>query len=191
MTRLFSYVLAYDEGFAPNPYGDFCTLVHCKFSSSGRPNIVELAQVGDWVAGTGGVNYSSAGHGRLIYAMRVDEKLTLKQFSSDRRFAGRANNWALYARRTNRFALVSKHFFYFGEQAVDISRTPAGQLDHSFEKSGRGFRSDFSEAFIAEFALWLERTYPVGVHGDPCGGRPPHATSRPVCRPRSLSRSLG
>ena len=35
---------------------------------------MELAEEGDWIAGTGGADLSkSAGHGKLIYAMRVDE----------------------------------------------------------------------------------------------------------------------
>lgn len=52
---LFSYVVDHDHGFAPNPYGGYCTLVHCKFGGErGRQNIVEMAKVGDWIVGTGG-----------------------------------------------------------------------------------------------------------------------------------------
>ena len=55
MSALFSYVVDRDLGFAPNPYGGFCTLAHCKFSISGKKKIVELAKIGDWIAGTGGL----------------------------------------------------------------------------------------------------------------------------------------
>ena len=50
-------------------------LAHCKFSQSGRRNLVEMAEIGDWIVGTGGKSASSAGHGRLIYAMRVTDKI--------------------------------------------------------------------------------------------------------------------
>jgi len=80
MTKLFSYVVDHDYGFAPNPFGGFCTLAKCKYGTKKR-NIVELAEVGDWIAGTGGVDMrKSAGHGNLIYAMRVDEIISLDEY---------------------------------------------------------------------------------------------------------------
>src|SRR5882762_6472831 len=45
--RLYSYVVARDFGFAPNPFYGFCTLATCK------PRIRAHACVGDWVLGTG------------------------------------------------------------------------------------------------------------------------------------------
>ncbi len=55
--------------------------------TTSRKNVVERAVRGDWVIGTGGANLKkSAGHGTLIYAMRVDEKLTRQQYFLDRRF---------------------------------------------------------------------------------------------------------
>jgi hypothetical protein len=87
--KLFSYVVDHDLGFAPNPYLGYCTLVHCKFSDAeGRRNIVELAEIGDWILGTDGSNRQSAGNGKLIYLMRVDEKPTFEEFLADRRFHG-------------------------------------------------------------------------------------------------------
>src|SRR5260370_17959215 len=89
MRKLFSYVVDHDLGFAPNPFHGFCTLADCKFSSSGRKNIVELAKQRDWIAGTGGLNPLSAGHGRLIYVIWVAEKITLRHYLPDARFFGR------------------------------------------------------------------------------------------------------
>ena len=83
VVELYSYVVDHDTGFAPNPYGGLCTLCRCKFRKhrQGKRNIVELAKVGDWVIGTGGANKKkSAGHGKLIYAMRVDEKPTREKY---------------------------------------------------------------------------------------------------------------
>jgi hypothetical protein len=75
---LFSYVVARDYGFAPNPFGEFCTLATCK------PNIRRFAQIGDWIVGTGSASNHRAGH--LVYAMRVSETMTFDAYWEDRRF---------------------------------------------------------------------------------------------------------
>jgi hypothetical protein len=55
--RLFSYVVARDYGFAPNPFHRHCTLATCK------PGIRARAAVGDWVIGTGAkTKYRLEGH---------------------------------------------------------------------------------------------------------------------------------
>jgi len=173
MTILFSYVVEHDSGFAPNPSGGFCTLAKCKYKKEGRTrrNIVELAEKGDWVIGTGGLGKTSAGHGKLIYAMRVDEKLTLADYYRDERFQGRIDNTVDESHRVDKFALISQRFFYFGRNAVDVDAIPKRHLTHPLEKKGPYFRSDFSEEFIEDFVEWLERSYETGVHGEPCGHR--------------------
>ncbi len=132
MTRLLSYVLHHDLGVAPCVDARFCSLAVCKFAhreplAGGRPNVVELAEVGDLVVGTGGAGRSSAGHGRLVYAMRITEKMPLAAYVRDRRFRDR-----LDVRRARecavedggigpwRMALVSDLFWYFGKSAVTI-----------------------------------------------------------------------
>ena len=87
---LYSYVVDHDHGRSPNPESGFCTLVHCMHKKKGgKDNIVEKAQVGDWIMGTGGLSKDSAGHGKIIYLMRVDEKIPFKDFLVDPRFNGR------------------------------------------------------------------------------------------------------
>ena len=109
--KLFSYVVDHDLGFAPNPEGNYCTLVHCKFEGmSGRRNVVELADKGDWVIGTGGLGKDSAGHGRIIYVMRVSERLIFEKYLSDARFQGRRDCEDFG--EGNKFALISKRYFY-------------------------------------------------------------------------------
>jgi len=77
--RVFSYVVARDFGFAPNPFYGYCTLATCK------PKIRNHAKVGDWIIGTGSkANYNLAGH--LIYAMRVDEVMDFDEYWNDPRF---------------------------------------------------------------------------------------------------------
>jgi hypothetical protein len=72
---LFSYRVRHDSGSAPNPFWGTCTLVICK------PGIRRKAVRGDWIVGTGSRN-SPVGDlsKRVIYAMRVDRKLTMAKY---------------------------------------------------------------------------------------------------------------
>lgn len=77
--KLFSYIVARDYGFAPNPFYGWCTLATCK------PRIRSAARIGDWVVGTGAkTKYDLAG--RLLYAMQVEETLGLDAYWNDDRF---------------------------------------------------------------------------------------------------------
>lgn len=79
LMRLFTYIVARDYGFAPNPFHGLCTLATCK------PKIRASAQIGDWIVGTGAkTKYGLAG--RLLYAMKVDEVLTFDEYWTDPRF---------------------------------------------------------------------------------------------------------
>jgi hypothetical protein len=182
MGKLYSYVVEHDLGLSPNPFGGFCTLAFCKFSNSERRNVVELADVDDWVVGTGGLGPLSVGeHGRLVYAMLVTEKLTLREYFRDPRFAHRAGNELDLAGDTERFALISDYFFYFGTNAL---RFADRHLEYPIEKRGPGFRSRFPAEFIADFVAWLEQRYAVGVHGNPCAYHPDADSLAVPARPR-------
>lgn len=177
MPKLFSYVVDHDYGFAPNPFGGFCTLAKCKFGTKKR-NIVELAEVGDWIAGTGGADLrKSAGHGKLIYAMRVDEVIGLNEYC--RAHNGDRIDAAPERGGKGRHALISYHFYYFGRNAIDISDIPKKHLNHPFEKRGPGYRSDFVEEFVEKFAQWLKANFKTGVHGQPC--KPHSELDLPKC----------
>jgi|SRR5208283_662082 len=82
--KLYSYVVARDYGFAPNPFFGVCTLATCK------PAIRKHAQVGDWVVGTGSKGYGL--EGRLVYAMKVAETCTFDQYWRDPRFRQKKPN---------------------------------------------------------------------------------------------------
>jgi hypothetical protein len=184
MPKLFSYVVEHDRGFAPNPFGGMCTLAKCKHRNNKR-NIVEMAEIGDWIAGTGGADLSkSAGHGKLIYAMRVDKKISLAEYCLD--YNGKRVDAEHEVMRDERRALISNHFYYFGRNAIDISEIPSKHLNHAFEKKGPGYRRDFSEEFVEDFASWLETTFRKGRHGDPC--KPLSAVSRQRCQSQVMRR---
>jgi hypothetical protein len=76
--RLYSYIVARDYGFAPNPFFGACTLATCK------PEIRRTANVGDWIIGTGAKRYGLGG--RLVYAMKVAEAVLYEQYWEDDRF---------------------------------------------------------------------------------------------------------
>jgi hypothetical protein len=82
--RLYSYVVARDYGFAPNPFYGVCTLATCK------PVIRNSARISDWIIGTGS---KTLGLDRmLVFAMRVAEILTYDQYWRDERFAQKRPN---------------------------------------------------------------------------------------------------
>lgn len=169
MATLFSYVVDHDLGFAPNPDSGFCTLVHCKFQKQSiRRNIVELADEGDWILGTGGQNEDSAGNGKLVYLMRVDEKLPFREFLAATRFQGRCD--CKDRGDGNRFALISQQYFYFGKNALSISALPK-QLARNLEKKGPGYRRDYPAERLPKLVKWFDQKYEPGMHGDPCGSR--------------------
>jgi hypothetical protein len=75
--KLHSYVVARDYGFAPNPFFGVCTLATCK------PGIRKVAQIGDWVVGTGSKKRKR--DKRIVYAMRVTGAITFSQYWTDPR----------------------------------------------------------------------------------------------------------
>src|SRR2546425_9727573 len=77
--KLCSYVVKYDHGFAPNPYWNYCTVACCK--GRYRKSLKE----GDWLVGTSSKTRHGTGT-RLIYAMKITELLSFRDYSSDSRF---------------------------------------------------------------------------------------------------------
>jgi hypothetical protein len=75
MPRLFTYTIPVDDGAAPNPFRGTCSLAICK------PGIRRVARKDDWVAGLGSKSAPSGDlSGHLVYAMQVEEVLTLKEY---------------------------------------------------------------------------------------------------------------
>lgn len=78
--KIYSYVLRYDDGAAPNPFWEVCTLTICK------PMIRRKAEIGDWVIGTGSANTQLARGEKvnfsehLVYAMKVTDKMSMEAY---------------------------------------------------------------------------------------------------------------
>jgi len=75
---LFTYTVARDYGFAPNPFWGFCTLACCK------PRIRRSAVAGDLIIGIGGEDNKLPG--KVIYAMVVEEAMSFREYWEDERF---------------------------------------------------------------------------------------------------------
>ena len=91
--KLYSYIVARDFGFAPNPFYGFCTLATCK------PRIRKTAGVGDWIIGTG--SKANQRNGYLVYAMCVTETMSFNDYWQDPRFHSKRPD--MYASRKKAF----------------------------------------------------------------------------------------
>lgn len=78
--NLFSYKVTHDYGLAPNPFHNYCTLAVCKPDIRNNKNL----DIGDWVIGTGSKSIGDTN--LLIYAMKVEDKLTFNDYWKDPKF---------------------------------------------------------------------------------------------------------
>jgi hypothetical protein len=67
---LYSYIVKFDGGFAPNPFFGYCTLACCK------PGIRRKAIKGDWIVGL----TPKAKGNKIVYFMEVDKVLTFDEY---------------------------------------------------------------------------------------------------------------
>lgn len=195
--KLYSYVVARDFGFAPNPFFGFCTLATCK------PKIREHASVGDWVVGTGAkVAYGYSG--RLIYAMQVSEVLDFDTYWSDPRFIQKRPNLTgslqvlygdnIYHRVGKRWVqadshhskekgrldkdnlawdtgvdrlLVASKFVYWGRSAPTIPKRFRAFGKEKDDICAGRGHRVFEGNLSEAFAAWIEEQGQWGVLGDP------------------------
>lgn len=192
---VYSYVIARDYGFAPNPFYGYCTLATCKRV------IRRVAHVGDWVVGTGSARYKRTG--QLIFAMRVAELLPFDRYWGDPRFAlkrpdltgsrmraygdniyhhdargswiqedshhslpgGQVNPLNLEDDTATDQVLISNEFWYFGANAPLIPKR--FRRDGSANIcAGRGHKVNFSQRMVEGFLEWVQE------HEAGCVGRP-------------------
>ena len=151
MTKSYSYVVASDYGFAPNPFNGILTLAACKAV------IRKGADVGSFVIG-----FTNKENGnKLLYMMKVSEVCTFDQYWKDSRFLCKRptmngslksmygdniyhhDNDAKWIQEDSHHSLskgvlnienlqrdtgstdhvlISNEFFYFGKNAVDIPK---------------------------------------------------------------------
>lgn len=185
--KLYSYVVARDYGFAPNPFFGVCTLATCK------PMIRKAAALGDWVVGTGSKGYGL--QGRLVYAMKISETLSYDEYWGDPRYRNkRANlrgslkqaygdNIYRQNRSTGRWVQANSHHsnqdgtpnaanvahdtqaprVLMGTDFVYWGRS-GPKIPRQFRKvcAHRGHKCSFSQEFVTSFVAWIRS---LGSHG--------------------------
>jgi hypothetical protein len=77
MIRLCSYIVRQDTGFAPNPFGRYCTLSACTPNHQG----IRL-QRGDWIVG----HEPLSRRNKVVYAMKLSEVINFDDYFSGIRF---------------------------------------------------------------------------------------------------------
>lgn len=193
---MYSYVVARDFGFAPNPFYGCCTLATCK------PGIRRTALVGDLVIGTGSAKRKRAGY--LVYVMKVTEVTTYDKYWRDPRFAHKKPNmhgskkqafgdniyhrdahsesWIQedshhsYPDRPNMSnivndtkaigVLISNDFTYFGGEGPEIPQGFCSFAGHDI-CVGRGYKNRFPAELAQEFVSWWRALGTVGCAGKP------------------------
>ncbi|MFW1955175.1 hypothetical protein ACG91D_06220 [Acinetobacter guillouiae] len=178
--RIYSYVVARDYGFAPNPFHGYCTLATC------RPDLRNCAKVGDWLIGTGSASRNDIT--RLIYAMKVEEILSFEDYYKDDRFqdkkpdltksakfnygdniytkdenmewvaldshhyreGGNGNRDNITKDTSGPKVLISKTFIYLGDNSVEIPEDL-----HFIIKDRQGTRSRFTDDELNRIESWL------------------------------------
>lgn len=183
--KLCAYAMTVDAGFTPNPFWRVCTLAACTPNHQ-RCNL----EAGDWILGNGTADCG----GPLIYAMRVDERLTLDDYYHDPRLARKRPGHRTWRQR------CGDNIYYRGERgrhAQDPNAVchtdpePRSQDVHgdrvfvgthyfyfgeaavavpprfdALVRRGRGVQYHGGPVVI-NFVSWLEREYTPGVHGLP------------------------
>lgn len=195
--RLYSYVVAYDIGFAPNPFHGYCTLATCK------QDIRVKAAVGDWIVGTGSKTAGLAD--RLVFAMRVGEILTYDEYWNDPRFQRKRpklqgglkqqygdniyhhapdGGWLQENSRHSRddgspntghverdtkadAVLVSERFAYYGGSGPVIPNRFRGEIGPDLVHGRPFHRVGFPEQMRDEVIAWITNELLDGVQGDP------------------------
>lgn len=177
--RILRYVVRIDQGGSPNPYHGWCSLAVCK------PQIRRSAQVGDSIIGL-----RSRANDQVVCAMRVDEVLPLGDYWRDSRFRAkrpghrgppdnfyRADRSGSLVRVANtlhgaelatgdisgRNALVSWHFWYFGDRSPELP-TDLVHLVHSGQ--GHSVRANRRRDDVPTLLAWLAH-WPPGIRGAP------------------------
>ena len=194
--KLFSYVVARDYGFAPNPFFGICTLCTCK------PKIRKTASLGDWIVGTGSSRNNRRGY--IVYVMCVAEAMTFNEYWEDDRFQKKKPNlmgsvkqafgdsiyfqdasgqWQQkdshhsYANGSPNLhnirndtqtdrVLLSKEFTYWGGSGPKI---PKKFRDYKGLDicAGRGYKCKFPEDFVEDFVEWYRNIDSNGYLGTP------------------------
>ena len=179
--KLFSYSLKFDDGAAPNPFGGLCTLVISKPALRRAAEVGDwIVGLGATGTPQGDKSKSVIYAMRVSSKMTLreydafcqaehPEKIPQADATADRRaivgdciydYSGGAQPVLRHSVHTEdnleldlsgEFALISDHFYYFGDRAINLPKSLL-PIVHK----GPGHRSDANEPYAAGFVAWLE-----------------------------------
>ena len=191
---LYSYIVAHDNGFAPNPFHGFCTLACCK------PGIRRTAKEGDYIVG---LAPKHLGH-RVVYAMQVTETVDFDDYWVETRFRikrpdpkaggekavgdniyqrGKTGeweqafslhslengkqNWKLTTTDTNgEKVLIGEDFIYWGGNGLPLPANLQRLI------VGRAHKSTANDKLIPDFIEWFQSQTERGCLGLPTNPLP-------------------
>jgi len=193
----YGYKITRDYGFAPNPFGAYCTLACCK------PHIRKKAVAGDWIIGTGAIENNLLYH--LIFLMKVTEKITFQEYWDDKRFdykkprlngsmkqiygdniyhfsenewvqldshhslpEGKLNDKNLKQDLSGDYVLVSDQFVYLGDHYLKV---PEKYIEICPTARHRDYITIRNEELAEEFTEMLFKDYQPGLNGKPLNWR--------------------
>ena len=190
--KLYSYCLRYDTGAAPNPFWDVCTLVICKPKIRQAANLGDwvvgfgsvnspIGDISDRVVYAMKITtklkmqeydeycrsdlqrkipqwYKRGDYdlkvGDCIYDYSKGEPPNLRKSVHDERNRKRDLG--------GEFALLSTHFFYFGDKPVQLPRKLK-----SIIHTTQGHKSNVNQPYVQEFINWIESYEPNKLYGQP------------------------
>ncbi|MEN5059040.1 hypothetical protein [Sphingobacterium kitahiroshimense] len=190
---IYSYKITRDYGFAPNPFGEYCSLACCK------PHIRKKAKIGDWIIGTGSKANGLLHH--VIFLMKVTEKVTFQEYWEDQRFSYKKpvlngslkqlhgdniyyninHEWyqmdshhSLYDGKINienlkqdlsgEYVLLSNHFLYLGKKAFKV---PDKYLEICPGLRHRDYITIENESLAEELIITTISKYDLGLNDTP------------------------
>lgn len=159
--RFFSYKITHDTGFAPNPFGQTLTLATCK------PEIRRCKKVGDWIAGftSKKLNGDPVGEERLVFLMRVGEKLLIRDYFTDSRFQDKIPDMNAKGALVKAGDNIYRPLLDYAHQPEHFEQLPnANHWDTTANQSLLGLRqSDIA----GQFVLIADEFYYFGVDALP------------------------
>ena len=217
--KLYSYCLRYDDGAAPNPYWGICTLVICKPAIRRTAEVGDwVVGLGSANSPVGNISNCVIYAMRVTEKMTMDaydqfcathspKKIPDWRRRDYRRrmgdciydYSASPNpklRWSVHTeenRETDlggKFALLSKHFFYFGDQPIQLPN----EL-HPIIHATQGHKSDANKPYAQPFVEWIEN---LGYRKNKLHGEPQlkeeysrDSDVQAKCSTRSLSEASG
>lgn len=183
--RLCSYTVVHDYGFAPNPFWGRCTLAACTPNHQG----IRL-EPGVWIMGHSDAAHGKRlvyamrlaevlGLDAYFHDERFQRKKprldrTWKEECGDNIYYREGGEWVqaptLFHDDDKRRAqdtsyaivFISNHFYYFGENAIEIPAKFAGLV-----RDRQGCKVNHDADLVKAFIAWLKSSFTPGRHGNP------------------------